>query len=136
MTVFMVERELKGITMEQLAAAQKRAIAVSQKFTDSGKSVRYIRSIFVPGEDRSMCLFEATDAAIVEDVNQDADPLCTNSRGIGSYSLNQGGRTWWKTPSARFAVPRTKRAPRSAWDAALALLGLSLPAAHISCPRP
>jgi len=72
MTVFMVERELKGITMEQLAAAQKRAMAVSQKFTDSGKSVRYIRSTFVPGEDRSMCLFEATDAAIVEDVNQDA----------------------------------------------------------------
>jgi hypothetical protein len=72
MAVFMGERELKGITMEQLAAAQKRAIAVSQKFTDSGKSVRYIRSTFVPGEDRSMCLFEATDAATVKDVNQDA----------------------------------------------------------------
>jgi hypothetical protein len=73
MTVFMVERELKGISMEQLAAAQKRAIAVSQKYTDSGKTVRYIRSTFVPGEDRSMCLFEATDAGTVKDVNRDAE---------------------------------------------------------------
>ena len=73
MTVFMVERDLKGISMEELAAAQKRAISSSQKFTEDGKEVRYIRSTFVPGEDRSMCLFEATDTATVEAVNKDAE---------------------------------------------------------------
>jgi Nickel responsive protein SCO4226-like len=73
MAVFMVERELKGITMAQLAAAQKRAIATAQKFTDDGKAVRYIRSTFLPGEDRSMCLFEAADANTVKDLNQDAE---------------------------------------------------------------
>jgi hypothetical protein len=72
MTVFMVERNLKGITMDQLAAAQKRAIASSKKFTEAGKRVRYIRSTFVPGEERSMCLFEAADPTVVEQVNQDA----------------------------------------------------------------
>lgn len=34
MTVYLVERELKGITMDQLAAAQKRAIDTSDKFTE------------------------------------------------------------------------------------------------------
>jgi Nickel responsive protein SCO4226-like len=61
MTVYMVERDLKGITMEQLAAAQRRAIDTSTDFSTRGKPVRYIRSTFVPGEERSMCLFEASN---------------------------------------------------------------------------
>lgn len=73
MTVYMVERELKGITMDQLAAAQKRAIDTSNQFTEDGRAVRYIRTTFVPGEDRSMCLFEAGSATDVEDVNVKAD---------------------------------------------------------------
>jgi muconolactone delta-isomerase len=73
MTVYLVERELKGITMDQLAAAQKRAIDTSDKFTEQGRAVRYIRTTFVPGEDRSMCLFEAGSVADVEDVNRKAE---------------------------------------------------------------
>ena len=69
----MVERDLKGITMDQLAAAQKRAIEVSKKHSDDGSKVRYIRSIFVPGEDRSMCLFEAEDLDAVIAVNKEAE---------------------------------------------------------------
>ena len=72
MTVFAVERDLKGVTMEQLAAAQKRAIASSKKFADAGQDVRYIRTMYIPGEERSMCLFEAPDASTVEKVNRDA----------------------------------------------------------------
>lgn len=72
MAVFMVERDLKGITMEQLAAAQKRAIECSSAFDEDGRAVRYIRTTFVPGEDRSMCLFEAENAADVEAVNKTA----------------------------------------------------------------
>ncbi|MET4691152.1 nickel-binding protein [Sinorhizobium fredii] len=72
MPVFAVERDLKGITMDQLADAQRRAIASSKKFSQPGKDVRYIRSTFIPGEERSMCLFEAPDASTVEDVNRDA----------------------------------------------------------------
>ncbi|MFC3616583.1 DUF4242 domain-containing protein [Lutimaribacter marinistellae] len=72
MSVFMVERDLKGITMDQLAAAQKRAIDCSNQFAEDGRVVRYIRTTFVPGEDRSMCLFEAESAADVEAVNKAA----------------------------------------------------------------
>jgi len=72
MAVYMVERDLTGITMDQLAAAQKSAIDTSQKFTSEGKQVRYIRSTFVPGDARCMCLFESSSQELVKDVNQTA----------------------------------------------------------------
>jgi hypothetical protein len=72
MAVYMVERDLKGITMDQLAAAQRRAIDTSSDFSGRGKPVRYIRTTFVPGEERSMCLFEASDPEVVREVNDAA----------------------------------------------------------------
>jgi len=70
MAVFLVERELPGITMDQLAAAQKSAIQSSKELTAQGKDVRYIRSTFVPGENRCMCLFEASNADHVREANE------------------------------------------------------------------
>lgn len=72
MSVYMVERDLPGITMEQLAAAQKAAIETGEQFTSEGKNVRYIRTTFVPGEARCMCLFEADDPDLVKEVNETA----------------------------------------------------------------
>ena len=73
MTVYMVERDLPGITLEQLGGAQKAAIETSQAFTSQGKQVRYIRSTWVPGDSRVMCLFEASTSQLVEEVNQKAN---------------------------------------------------------------
>ena len=73
MTVYMVERDLPGITLEQLGGAQKAAIETSQEFTSQGKQVRYIRSTWVPGDSRVMCLFEASTSQLVEEVNQKAN---------------------------------------------------------------
>lgn len=72
MPVYMVDRDLPGISMEQLAAAQKAAIETSCRYTDAGTPVRYIRSAFVPGEAHCMCLFEAPDAELVKAVNDEA----------------------------------------------------------------
>ena len=72
MAVYMVERDLQGITMPQLAGAQKAAIATAQRFTADGTPVRYIRSTFVPGEARCMCLFDASSAEDVKRVNEAA----------------------------------------------------------------
>lgn len=72
MSVYLVDRNLPGITMDQLAAAQKAAIETSQRFTSEGKRVRYIRSTFVPAEAHCMCLFEATDPQLVKEVNEAA----------------------------------------------------------------
>lgn len=72
MAVYMVDRSLPGITMDQLAAAQKAAIETAKKFTAQGKPVRYIRSTFVPSESRCMCLFEASGPEAVKEVNDQA----------------------------------------------------------------
>jgi hypothetical protein len=72
MAVYMVERELPGVTMDQLAAAQRAAIETGQQFTSEGKNVRYIRTTFVPNEARCMCLFEADNADLVKEVNDAA----------------------------------------------------------------
>ncbi len=72
MSVFMVERDLPGISMEQLAGAQKAAIDTSKQFTSEGKPVRYIRSMYVPGDYSFMCLFESSNADLVKQVNDTA----------------------------------------------------------------
>lgn len=72
MPVFMADRELPGIEREQLAAAQQAAIRTSEEFTARGRPVRYIRSTFVPGENRCMCLFEAATPELVREVNEAA----------------------------------------------------------------
>jgi hypothetical protein len=72
MPVYMVDRDLPGIKMEQLAAAQKAAIELSEKMTAQGKKVRYIRSAFVPGEAHCMCFFEAANPDVVKELNETA----------------------------------------------------------------
>lgn len=72
MPVYMVERGLSGITMAQLAAAQRAAIQTGQQLTAAGKPVRYIRSTFILGEARCLCLFEAPNAQLVEELNDTA----------------------------------------------------------------
>lgn len=73
MAVYMVDRDLPGISMEDLGAAQRRAIDWSQRYQSEGRQVRYIRSTFVPGEAHCMCLFEAPDADLVAELNDDAE---------------------------------------------------------------
>jgi len=72
MPVYMVDRNLPGITPEQLAGAQQAAISTSRQFENEGKPVRYIRSTFVPQEAHCMCLFEAPNAERVREVNDAA----------------------------------------------------------------
>ena len=70
MQVFMVERSLKGIAMDALAAAQKKAIETAQNVSREGTPVRYIRTTFVPEEGSCMCLFSAERAEDVKRVNE------------------------------------------------------------------
>jgi Protein of unknown function (DUF4242) len=72
MPVFMADREMPRVTMAELAAAQRAAIAMSEQFTAHGRPVRYLRSLYVPSESRCMCLFEAASADMVRDVNEAA----------------------------------------------------------------
>lgn len=88
MPVFMADRELPGITLPQLADAQRAAIQTSERFTAEGKPVRYLRSMYVPGESHCMCLFEAKDPGTVEAVNKAAGIPFT--RIVEAYDLTPG----------------------------------------------
>jgi hypothetical protein len=72
MTVFMVERDLKGIAMEDLAVAQKAAIATAETMREEGSEVRYLHSSFVPSDGRCMCFFEGQSADQVKALNDRA----------------------------------------------------------------
>lgn len=73
MPVFMVQRSLGDIPMEQLAAAQQKAIATAADMRASGEPVRYIRSAFVPETGQCNCLFEARDEEQVKTLNRKAE---------------------------------------------------------------
>lgn len=72
MTVYMVERNLKGIAMSDLAAAQRLAISTAQSYAANGTPMRYIRSTFAPEDGCCMCLFEARSASDVKRLNDEA----------------------------------------------------------------
>jgi uncharacterized protein DUF4242 len=73
MSVFMVERSLKGISMSQLGQAQQSAIQAAEQLSRTGNPVKYIRSTFVPESGACMCLFEASDASTVQKLNDSAN---------------------------------------------------------------
>lgn len=68
--IFLVERILPGVTLDELAAAQKAAIVAGRELSAKGHEVRYIRSTFVPGDGRCMCLFEAANEEFVREANE------------------------------------------------------------------
>jgi hypothetical protein len=72
MTVFVVNRELAGISMEDLGAAQQAAITTADRFREQGQDVRYLRSMFIPATGQCRCLFEASDPDVVTAVQVEA----------------------------------------------------------------
>jgi hypothetical protein len=72
MTVYMVERNLPGISLDSLATAQKAAIGQAERMRKDGVAIRYIRSTFAPDSGRCMCLFEANSADSVKKLNDEA----------------------------------------------------------------
>ena len=69
---YIVERHLPNFTAEQLAAAADRAKTATGQMTTEGTPVRYLRSFFVPGEDKCFCLFEAQSPDTVRQANDRA----------------------------------------------------------------
>ncbi len=73
MPKYMVERYLPGITNDQLTAAAGRAKEVTARMTEEGTPVRYLRSTYVPGEDKCYCLFDGPSEDAVRQANERAE---------------------------------------------------------------
>jgi hypothetical protein len=72
MTKYIVERYLPGITPEQLTAAAGSAKRTTATMTQEGTPVQYLRSTFIPGEEKCFCLFEGPSAEAVRTANDRA----------------------------------------------------------------
>ena len=73
MPQYVVERHLPNFTGEMVAAAAKRAKQTTLAMTREGTPIRYMRSIFIPGEDKCYCLFEGESADTVRQANERAE---------------------------------------------------------------
>jgi hypothetical protein len=71
MTVFLVFRDLPGVTRDQYGAAQRAVAAVAARAGPQAP-VRYRGGFYLPASARAICVFEASSAADVEAVNQQA----------------------------------------------------------------
>lgn len=72
MAKYMAERYLPGITPDQLVAAAGAARSTAQQMEKEGTPVRYLRSTFIPGEDKCYCLFEGPSVDAVKETNDRA----------------------------------------------------------------
>ena len=71
MPVYMVERELPGVTMEQLAAARE-SDSDGQGINGRRQAGPLYPFHVVPGDCRCMCLFEAPNPEHVKEANERA----------------------------------------------------------------
>jgi hypothetical protein len=68
----MVERHLPGFTQEQLPGAAGAAKSATAQMTDEGTPIRYLRSTFVPAEEKCFCLFEGPSEEAIKQANERA----------------------------------------------------------------
>jgi hypothetical protein len=63
---YMVERSLPGFTDAQLPGAAGAAKEATAQMAAEGTPVRYLRSTFVPSEQKCFCLFEGNSESVVQ----------------------------------------------------------------------
>ena len=73
MAKYLVERYLPKFTNDQLVAAATRAKTTTAEMSKEGTPIRYLRSFFIPGEDKCFCLFEGPSADVVRQANDRAE---------------------------------------------------------------
>lgn len=69
---FMVERHLPGITPEDLKAAGVRAKTCCEEMESEGTDVHWVRSFFLPEEEKTFCVFDGPDRDTIAEANRRA----------------------------------------------------------------
>ncbi|MDQ2911021.1 MAG: DUF4242 domain-containing protein [Actinomycetota bacterium] len=72
MARYMVERHLPGFTNEQLPGAASAAKSTTAAMAQEGTPVRYLRSTFIPAEEKCFCLFEGPSEDAIREANERA----------------------------------------------------------------
>jgi len=72
MAVFLVLRDLPGVTRDQYAAAQQAANDAAQQASVGGRVVRHLGGFYIPRGGWAICIFGADSLADVTAVNEQA----------------------------------------------------------------
>lgn len=72
MPLFVVERDLPGVTPDMLGSAGLRAKTCCTEMCEEGQSVRWVRSFFLSESSQTHCYFEGANATVVEEANKRA----------------------------------------------------------------
>ncbi|MGE5292163.1 MAG: nickel-binding protein [Micromonosporaceae bacterium] len=83
--LYLVEHDLRGLSSWQLAIVQRALGEAVRRANRRGRHIRYVQSLYVPDEQRLLCLFEAADPGLVRGVNDVAQfPLARVSAVLSS----------------------------------------------------
>jgi hypothetical protein len=86
--MFVVDRALPGMTEAVLGEVHRLLHEAARRLSSRGVAVRYLRCIYMPEDDRCICVFEADDPAAVRSVNEIAQvPFHRISSAIEFWAL-------------------------------------------------
>jgi hypothetical protein len=68
--IFLVIRQLPGLTRDQYAAALQAASEAAHQTSIGGRVVRHLGGFLIPGRGRAICIFCAESLADVTTVNE------------------------------------------------------------------
>jgi nitrate/nitrite transporter NarK len=72
MAIFLVLRQLPGLTRDQYAAAQHAASDAARQASIGGRVVRHLGGFLIPDRGQAICIFCAESLADVTTVNEQA----------------------------------------------------------------
>ena len=67
--LYLVEHDLRGLSSRQLASVHRALGEAVRRENRRGGQIRYVQRIYVPDEQRCLCLFDAAGPDLVHRVN-------------------------------------------------------------------
>ena len=96
--LFLVERAQPGMTASELEVAQRALVEISRRSTRNGAPLRYLRTLFLPGQSRCLSVFEALSA------DADNEYAAIDATIVRAHQHSAGARKKGATATRRSAA--------------------------------
>ena len=91
--LFMVEHDLRGLSLEQLANAHRALGEAVRREARRGGQIRYVQRVVASAERKCLCLFEAPEPGLVRRVHDTAQFPLVRILAVTSSPPPGSGRT-------------------------------------------